>query len=213
MHSRSAVIRLRSDFFKPVIRFVRKNPVTSAFCLVFLAGCILGTVLSSVGIFAEGYLDDTFSSFIESRRLSAFPGLFSSVFAPSLIFLIIAFLCGFFVFGSAVAPALIFVRGIGFGFCSGRIITSYGINGTLFWLFVVLPGLFLSSAALIVLSKASFDVSLELLYQLKVDPPQMRFRARLRSFFKCFLLTAVVTIFSSTLESALNLLVMPLINV
>lgn len=213
MQSRSAVIRLRLDFFKPVIHFVRKNPVTSAFCFVFLAGCILGAVFSSVGVFDEGYLDDTFSVFIESRRLSGFTGLFSSIFTPSLIFLILAFLCGFFVFGSAVAPVLIFVRGLGFGFCVGRIITSYGINGTLFWFFVILPGLFFSSAALIASCKASFDISLELLYQLKADMPQMRFRARLQPFFKCFLIMTAVTVFSSALEAALNLLVMPLINV
>ena len=59
-------------------------------------------------------------------------------------------------------PVIIFIKGVGAGLCAGYLFSVYSFQGAVFYVIVMLPGLFLSSLSLLLQSKRSYGFSREL---------------------------------------------------
>ena len=101
---------------KEVLGFFYKNTRFIFMSLSLVLGVLAGTLAFKSGFFSDGSLySNLFSSFVSSRtKLSAF-GIFLNSFAGNLIFLLVSFCCGLFLFGKPLSFAVPFFKGVGLG--------------------------------------------------------------------------------------------------
>ena len=131
---------------------------------IMAAFLIFGMVLGSISMKSmnEDSLSDMASLFLNSLKVREDSGLFM-IFVKSVssyfLFAIIAFALGLSVWGFVMTFALMIFRGFGLGVSVGFLFFTYGFKGILFYALILLPGIFVSSMALILMSRAAFDTS------------------------------------------------------
>ncbi len=146
------------------ISYCAKRYGMMIFLSAFLfAGIICGCILAQYGDEQTlNALDFIFISNFKGRiAQSLFEGFKASMCAYFL-FYISALLLGLSLWGRIGLPIVIFIKGIGAGLCAGYLFSVYSFQGAVFYVIVMLPGLFLSSLSLLLQSKHSFCFSKEL---------------------------------------------------
>ncbi|MGN1113460.1 MAG: hypothetical protein ACI4RP_09665 [Acutalibacteraceae bacterium] len=131
------------------------------FLAAFLsAGIVCGCILAQYG--DEQTMKSLDFIFISNFKGRIEQGLFEGFKASMsayFLFYIMSLLLGLSLWGMIGIPAVMALKGIGAGLCAGYLISAYSFQGAVFYVIVMLPGLFLSSLSLILQCKHSFRLS------------------------------------------------------
>ncbi len=174
---------------KPIVSAVRRISVLRSdapfllFFLVSAAGTVCGA-LSSKTADAEMLrrLDFLFLTNFELRSTQSVVSAFIVSFSSVTVFMLAAFFLGLSLWGCALCAAVPFFRGYGYGLTAGFICSTYGMNGFFYSLLVLLPGTFISCAALSFAALCSFRSSIGSIMHLMRSPVKDDPKAQLRSY-------------------------------
>lgn len=149
---------------KSLFQLIKAHSLFLEFMAVLLAGMIVGTITAKNAddnLLAQ--LDFLFASNFKSRLNQPVGNTFIASLASSFIFLFVVFLSGCSLWGGLTVPLITFFRGFGLGILTGYLYYSYGWQGFLFHLLVVLPGMFFSSVGIAYGAEKSMRLSVRLL--------------------------------------------------
>lgn len=128
-----------------------------------VAGIICGCILAQYG--DEQTMESLDFIFISNFKGRINQGLFDGFKASMcayFLFYIMSLFLGLSLWGAIGIPAIIALKGIGAGLCAGYLISAYSFQGAVFYVLVMLPGLFLSSLSLLMQCKHSIRLSAKL---------------------------------------------------
>ena len=142
---------------------IKKQGLLLALAVVFIVGLVIGALYAkNANLDLLKGLDTIFSSSYHIRISQPAYFTFISSLASSFLFVLAAFLLGLSVWGPVVVPFLPLIRGIGLGVSSGYLYASFGFQGILFHFVVMLPGMFVSTIAILVACREAIQFSLRL---------------------------------------------------
>ncbi len=142
--------RILVDFFDAI----RENYVLVSFSIFLITGMVLGSIFAkNIDFSVLSKLDFLFYSNIKTRSVQPFLSVFTASFASSFLFVLFCFLCGLSIWGMFIIPVVLVFRGFGLGLTSGYLYSSYGGNGILFNLIVILPGAFICCIAILLAAR------------------------------------------------------------
>lgn len=114
--------------------------IFSILIIGIVTGIVISQRLSEQNINTISALAD---SFINVRAENSFSAIFSNSFLSTFILLIILFISGFCAVGTPVSIIVMFINALGFGIYSGYLYSSMGIQGFMYNLCLVFPGVFI----------------------------------------------------------------------
>lgn len=140
--------------------FITQNKLLVFLSLVLLFGVFLG---SNIEEFIKNQtLDDITSMFLNNFKNRVSQPIFY-VFVSSLssifLFILVSFFMGLSIWGFLFVPLVPFFRGLSIGLVQNYLYSQYGLKGLLFQLIVLFPGIFISSIAILLMSKESMLIS------------------------------------------------------
>lgn len=140
--------------------FITQNKLLVFLSLVLLFGVFLG---SNIEEFIKNQtLDDITSMFLNNFKNRVSQPIFY-VFISSLssifLFILVSFFMGLSIWGFLFVPFVPFFRGLSIGLVQNYLYSQYGLKGLLFQLIVLFPGIFISSIAILLMSKESMLIS------------------------------------------------------
>ena len=139
---------------------VRSHVPLYLFALCFLAGMVLGVVMSlRTGEETLQRFDFLFHTSAAIRLEEPVSSIFAASFASSFLFLLVCFLFGLSVWGFLFVPAVVFFRGYGVGLTAGFLCAAYQWKGAFYHLMVILPGAFLTGLALLFAAREAVQAS------------------------------------------------------
>lgn len=129
-----------------------------SFVLVF--GLVVGSIVfnNSSEVFSFK-ISSLFLNNFEMRKSLNFFDLFTESIFTTFIFVLVIFLMGLSAIGLTLIPPIIFFKGYCLGILQNFLCTNYGIKGFLFELLILLPGIFISSIATILMAKEAIKIS------------------------------------------------------
>ena len=147
------VYRLRKDNFN-LKEFLLKNKTLVILMISLIFGTISGSLLlKNADEQTRNYINVLFlNNFKPELAVSPWTVFISSI-SSTFIFIIMVFFMGLSAWGFVLIPFIPVLRGLCIGFCEGYLYSSFGIKGLIFHLIVLLPGIILSSLAIILRSK------------------------------------------------------------
>lgn len=185
------------------IKIIKQNKLISLFIFFLLMGMVFGALSAknaSSSIIES--LDFLFASNFKNRETQSMFTTFIASLNSLFIFVFFIFLLGLCMFGVVVIPASLFFRGFGLGITAGFLYSMYGAKGILFHLIVILPGVFLSSIAIIIEAKESLIFCSRLISKvLPKAPPE-----KLWPYFKTYLIKTGYIFIIITICAALDML-------
>ena len=146
-----------------MIKVIKENKLTVLLLVFLFAGMIFGAISARfAGDEILENLDFLFASNFRVRASQPAFATFAASLTSSFIFVFCLFLLGLSAWGILIIPLIPFFRGLGLGLTAGFLYSTYGLKGVAFHLIVLLPGVFLSAAAIILQSKESLVFSARL---------------------------------------------------
>lgn len=155
---------LNDDFEKikhfGVKKFLVKNKVLVLLSLFLLLGILLGAILikladKNVIKFINVLFLSDFNERITRPLLDVFVASISSTF----IFVLISFFMGLSMWGFVLVPVIPFLRGICIGLCESYLYSAHGLKGFCFHSLIFLPGIFISSIAVLLMTREAIKIS------------------------------------------------------
>jgi stage II sporulation protein M len=181
--------------------FIRKNSLLIFLWIILLAGLITGTFCAKTA--SDSLLKNLnflFNSNFNNRMSQPLIATFSTSIASSFIFVLLTMLMGTSIWGVFLVPSASFFKGFGLGVSSGFMYVAFSFKGILFNLIVVLPGMFISSMALIIAGREAIKFSSLLL---KTQTKRQRM-PEIKSYFlsnsKVFILIAISALVDTLLS-------------
>lgn len=153
----------RQSVPKEVLYYSKKYGVMIFLTVFLVAGIVCGCILAQYG--DEQTLKNLDFIFISNFKGRITQGLFDGFKASMsayFLFYISALLLGLSLWGAAALPIVVGIKGIGAGLCAGYLFSVYSFQGAVFYVIVMLPGLFLSSFSLLLQCKHSLRFSRKL---------------------------------------------------
>lgn len=153
----------RETLPKEVIYYSKKYGLMIFLTAFLVAGIVCGCILAQYG--DEQTLKDLDFIFISNFKGRITQGLFDGFKASMsayFLFYISALLMGLSLWGAVALPIIVAIKGIGAGLCAGYLFSVYSFQGAVFYVIVMLPGLFLSSLSLLLQCKHSLIFSRKL---------------------------------------------------
>ena len=169
--------------------------------LVFLSLCLLlGIFCGSILIkFADEntlkLIKILFSSDIQERAAKSNLDFLITSLSSTFLFLVIPFFIGLSLYGFVFAPFVPFLRGFCIGMSEVYLYSSHGLKGLCFHSLIFLPGIFVSSLAILLASQEAFRMSNKLsTLALSADNLDVSFELK-RYFVRsgCIVILAVVS--------------------
>lgn len=153
---RSKKGKTKSDLLYYVKRYGKVG--IFAFCL--LLGMIIGALMARNADrdFLNG-LDFIFVTNFESRAEQTIFMIFAASLTSYFLFFVSTLFIGLSTWGALGVPVLILFKGLGVGLSAGYLYQTYALQGFGFYLLIMLPGVLISSIALIVQGREAFDFS------------------------------------------------------
>ena len=127
---------------------------------MLIIGMIAGSL--SIGYVNMEYIhkiDFVFINSFKEKIFQSFLGIFASSSSQMLIFTVILEFFALSFWGPILIPFTVFFRGLALGLCAGYLYFIYGLKGIAFYLLIMLPGIFISSIGLLLLSSQTFKFS------------------------------------------------------
>ena len=140
--------------------FIKKNKMLVFLAMFLLCGICFGAVLikladeNAIKFMNVLFLSD-FKERLNKPLLEAFITSISSTF----VFGLISFFMGLSMWGFILAPIVPFVRGVCIGLCEGYLYSAYGLKGVCFHALIFLPGIFISSIAILLMTREAMKIS------------------------------------------------------
>lgn len=185
-------------------RFMSFYGVQTLFFVILILGVVLGSFSFSDASddFLER-LDFLFMTNLDTRLgLSAF-SIFCSSFASDFIFVLLAFLLSFTLWGTFALPFVCAFKGFGIGISSAYMFSQYSVTGIGFYILVVLPGSVLFLLTFITALKEAFSQSALLLKMFLAPSDELPIRKYTRTYlfrnFVILIFTALSAIVDMTL--------------
>lgn len=147
----------------PVVPYIKNNRM-----ILFFLGCmVLGIIIGALFFNAQdetlnGNLSYLFNSNYEARVSQSQLNTFASSITSSFAFVLATMLMGMSVWGLFLVPLVPFFKGFGIGISSSFLFYTYSFKGMLFSIVVILPGLLISTIALLIASREATYFSLAL---------------------------------------------------
>lgn len=155
--------RGRQSFPKELSYCFKKYGLMIFLTSFLAAGIVCGCILAQYGDEQTmKSLDFIFISNFKGRITQGLFEGFKASMSAYFLFYIMALLLGLSLWGMIGIPAVIALKGIGAGLCAGYLIAQYSFQGAVFYVIVMLPGLFLSSLSLLLQCKHSLKLSQKL---------------------------------------------------
>lgn len=144
-----------SDFNIKV--FLKKYGTVTFFAVVLIFGMIFGSIYAqSADEKLYKGLDFLFTTNLNARLTQGFFQTFCACFASNFVFIAVVILLGVTPWGLPFVPFVCFFKGFGAGLSGGFLVQSHSLMGFLFYVVVLLPGVFVFCLALITQSNLSF---------------------------------------------------------
>lgn len=175
---------------------LRNNKLFILFAAVLFCGIVFGAV-SGAGADRSmlNRLDFIFLTNFKMRSTQGMLPAFVASFASSVMFLFVIFLLGLSLWGSIFPAAVPFFKGYGYGLSVGFLYGAYGFQGILYNVLVILPGTFISSAAVAaaaqLASKNSFGMMRCFMKVPARDDPTRMMKVYFLSILRCLAWCAV----------------------
>ena len=143
-----------------ILNLFRQNKTFVLLSVIFLFGIFIGAI-SGENIDNKTFenINKLFLSNIEARGTNSFLYIFVSSLSSSFIFILLAFFMGLSMWGCILLPIIPFFNGFCLGISQNYLYCSYGIKGLGFQLLVLLPGIFISVIALLLMSREAMRLS------------------------------------------------------
>ena len=155
-----AAVSKRKYYARYVARYAGKNTSTLALGALFLAGMALGAMLlRGAGPETLRLLEQVVGGFIDRRTTAGMSENFASAFTASMLFVGAVFVLGFCAIAQPVIAAAPLVRGLGFGFSAAMLYMSYGTQAIGVVGVLMLPGMLLSTLAVIICCRQALRLS------------------------------------------------------
>ncbi|MBR1779071.1 MAG: hypothetical protein IJ758_01010 [Clostridia bacterium] len=140
--------------------FARQNKILVILASILLLGIFFGAIIGD--IIKNQTVEDITSLFLNNYKnrenqpiFYAFISSLSSIF----LFILATFLIGLSAWGFTLAPFMPFFRGLSIGLIQNYLYSQYGMKGILFQILVLLPGIFISSIAILLMAKEAMIIS------------------------------------------------------
>lgn len=146
--------------FDEVLNLLKNNMGMCYLILNLLIGTIAGCLSAkNADDSTLAGLDFIFNGNISAKLSQSLIENFVTSFSSYFIFVLAVFLMGLSLWGFLVIPFIVFFRGFVTGLSSGFLCARYGIFGFVFNVFILLPGILLSSLAVLLMSRESINFS------------------------------------------------------
>lgn len=146
---------------KGITEVAKGNKLIMILTLVLLISMIFGSVcVDYINLNTIKKLDILFLSDFDSRSNQKGLYTFISSFSSLFLFWIALIMSTLSFWGIIVVPLILIFRSWGLGLTSGYLYLIYGLKGVAFYILVLLPGIFISSVAFILMSANSMKFSL-----------------------------------------------------
>lgn len=186
---------------RPILPDIRKNRLFAVFVLTLFAGIVAGAF---AGRTADSNLmeklDVVFLTNYKVRCTHGMGEAFVASFASAFLFILTVFLTGLSLWGGVVTAFVPFIKGYGYGLSVGYLYCTYGVQGILYNLLVVLPGAFLCSAVVCASAQESMRNTFRLIALFRKtavsDDPRLQ--------MKNYLLAMLWLLFLASLSSAVD---------
>lgn len=144
------------EFFK----FIGENKLFVMLVIFLLSGVLLGSTLinTSDREVLEG-INALFLSSFKHRLSQPVLNMFINSLSSSFMFIILVFFMGLSAWGCVLVPVVPFFRGFSLGLFEGYLCSIYGIKGILYYILILLPGIFISSIAILLIAKEAVHMS------------------------------------------------------
>lgn len=183
--------------------FFKTYGIVLFFTLMLIIGLTLGSLFfKNIGESTLKKLDVFFVTNITDRLKNGYIGAFCASFASNFLFLLFAFLMGFSLWGMALLPVNVLFKGFGIGISAGFLFTNYSFKGIIFYLIILLPGIFLFSMALVYQSSLSFNLGKRLVYKL-YSRDEFSFKSSTKIYLQRSFLYFLFTLFASVVDMSL----------
>ena len=145
-----------------------KNFLVHNKLLVFFSTCLLLGVFcgSQIMTFADEntlrFINILFSSEIQERITKPCLNFFITSLSLTFFFLVMAFFMGLSMYGFVLTPILPFLRGVCIGMSEAYLYSAYSLKGLCLHSLIFLPGVFVSSLAILAETKEAFKMSSKL---------------------------------------------------
>jgi len=150
----------RRYYARYIAHYTKKNNTLISLGGLFVAGMILGVMLlRGAGHDTLGLLERLVSGFIAGRTEAGLYENFISAFGSSILFVGAVFVAGFCAIAQPVILAVPFVRGLGFGFSAASLYLRYGAQATGMVGVLMLPGMLLSTLAILICCRQALRLS------------------------------------------------------
>lgn len=150
--------------FNSTLSFIKTNFITCFLFVILMTGVVLGAMTSkNADDYMMSGLDSLFNGNFNMKIGQSFIENFITSFTSYFIFAGVSILMGLSLWGTVIIPFVVLLRGFGTGLSGGYLCARYGIIGFSFNSFVLLPGVLLSSIAIVLISRESMNFSVGML--------------------------------------------------
>lgn len=143
-----------------VKNFLVHNKLLVFFSMCLLLGVFCGSLLMT---FADEktlrFINVLFLSEIQARATKSCLNLFITSLSLTFFFLVVAFFTGLSLYGFVLTPMLPFLRGVCIGMSEAYLYSSYSLKGLCLHSLIFLPGIFVSSLAILAETREAFKMS------------------------------------------------------
>lgn len=137
-----------------------KNKMLLFLTVSLLSGILLGAVLINLADEnALKFINTLFLSDFKERLTLPMLDLFIASVSSVFIFVLITFFMGLSMWGFVLAPIIPFARGVCIGLCESYLYFAYDLKGICFHSLVFLPGIFISSIAVLLITREAMKLS------------------------------------------------------
>lgn len=104
-------------------------------------------------------INNIFLSNICVRESSSIIHIFVLSLSSSFLFILVAFFMGLSMWGCILVPLVPLIRGFCLGISQSYIFSTYGLKGLAFQILILLPGVFISSVSILLMSREAMRLS------------------------------------------------------
>lgn len=204
LNRKSQIKKGKVSAIKPDFKYLtRRYGSVFFFTVMLVAGLTLGSAIcKTISDDTISRLDFFFTTNIAQRLKNGMSGAFCASFASNFLFLLATFSMGFSMWGVALLPFIVMFKGFGIGVSASYLFINYGFQGVLFYIAVLLPGIFLFSMALIYQSSASYNI-FKKLYKSLFSKQEYTFSAPAKIYLLQSFRYLLLTLFSAILDMVL----------
>lgn len=181
--------------------FLKNNKLLIFLSMMLITGIIFGALgIKFIKLDTVKKLDFLFATDFSERNSQPKVYTFIASFSSSYIFTLLILITSLSFFGSVTIPIIIFFRGVGLGITSGYLYLIYGLKGIAYHILILLPGIFISSVAILLISSYAIKFSIKFASKITPKPTEDRLWPKLTEYFKKCSYLSIILIFSSVVD-------------